>query len=337
MADDPLDVETSLEVALTETGVQGKAKSRTIAALDRLLGNGIDLANLFIEQSTQVKREALKTKQAVAAATRALVVKQIQTDDPRVRYLIEQHLNDTFVKLTNKTGVVTEAMSELKRLQPIENASDSNIRNEPETLDDDWLASFGNYAEQATSEQMRQLFGRILAGEIKRPGAFSRTTLRVAAELEHETARDFEALARLRQGGSVPRETGPGDLPKLLGLEAAGLISYSSTLASRFAANNGNPVDIVLFPYALRVTVKNPGQSWNVPCCVLTKPGRELAELIPNDALEALEKLVKIGFEQLRHAVIYKLTKTPNGTIEGTLYRELIADTNITEENTPFG
>jgi hypothetical protein len=47
--DDHLDKETSVVVDLTPTGVTAKAKSRFVAAIDRLCGNAVELANTSME------------------------------------------------------------------------------------------------------------------------------------------------------------------------------------------------------------------------------------------------------------------------------------------------
>lgn len=46
---DPLSNEVSLSAKLESNGVKGAAKSRAIAAFDRLLGNVIDAPNAYIE------------------------------------------------------------------------------------------------------------------------------------------------------------------------------------------------------------------------------------------------------------------------------------------------
>src|SRR5208283_1459027 len=58
------------------------------------------------------------------------------------------------------------------------------------------LNIFERYAEDASSETMRALWARVLAGEIRRPGQFSLRTLRFMSELDATTAKLFESYAR---------------------------------------------------------------------------------------------------------------------------------------------
>lgn len=54
------------------------------------------------------------------------------------------------------------------------------------------MNSFMRFAEDASSDRLRDLFGRILAGQIFRPGAFCLTTLRTLSELDQAIATDFQ-------------------------------------------------------------------------------------------------------------------------------------------------
>ena len=53
---------------------------------------------------------------------------------------------------------------------------------------DDFMNVFASRAEQASSNEMRDLFARVLAGEVRRPGAFSLRTLEFVAIMDAELA-----------------------------------------------------------------------------------------------------------------------------------------------------
>lgn len=60
--------------------------------------------------------------------------------------------------------------------------------------DEDWMNAFMRFAEDASSEQLQDLFGRILAGQVVRPGSFALATLRAVAELDQAIAQDFSLV-----------------------------------------------------------------------------------------------------------------------------------------------
>lgn len=63
--------------------------------------------------------------------------------------------------------------------------------------DDDWVTRFFRYAQDISSEQMQVLWGRILAGEIRRPGAFSLRTLDFVRNMTKTEAELFQHVAKL--------------------------------------------------------------------------------------------------------------------------------------------
>jgi hypothetical protein len=68
---------------------------------------------------------------------------------------------------------------------------------EPAPIDSDWLNSFEKEASQKSAEEMQQLFGRILAEEIRKPSTFSLKTIRLLGQLDAPTARLFSKLCSL--------------------------------------------------------------------------------------------------------------------------------------------
>jgi Protein of unknown function (DUF2806) len=78
-------------------------------------------------------------------------------------------------------------------------------------IDDDWLNLFERYAEVASSDRLRDLWSRVLTGEIRKPQTFYLRTLRFISELDVETAALFEQYAAEVIDGTfitISRETG---------------------------------------------------------------------------------------------------------------------------------
>lgn len=55
-------------------------------------------------------------------------------------------------------------------------------------IDDDWLNLFARLAEDKSSEELQGLFGRILGGEIRKPGSFSLRTIQFPSTLSKDDA-----------------------------------------------------------------------------------------------------------------------------------------------------
>ena len=66
---------------------------------------------------------------------------------------------------------------------------DKSVGNDE--IDHDWTARFFNDVQDVSSEDMHVLWGRILAGEVERPGSTSLRTLGVLRDLDQATAKLF--------------------------------------------------------------------------------------------------------------------------------------------------
>ena len=63
-------------------------------------------------------------------------------------------------------------------------------------IDPDFLDDWQDTAERTNSEYMRRLWGRILKGELKQPGKYSRRVLNILRNLTVEEAQAFTCIAR---------------------------------------------------------------------------------------------------------------------------------------------
>ena len=66
----------------------------------------------------------------------------------------------------------------------------------PEDVENDWYANFYSKCRITSDEGMQDLWSRILAGQANNPGAFSRKTVNLVADLDKRDAELFTALCR---------------------------------------------------------------------------------------------------------------------------------------------
>ncbi|WP_217520023.1 DUF2806 domain-containing protein [Vibrio metschnikovii] len=84
-------------------------------------------------------------------------------------------------------------------------ADDATPVNESK-LEDDWLFNWQEYASRVSSEDLQQLWGKILAGEIKSPGSYSYRTLDFLKTLSKADAEVIATAAQFVVGGVIFRE-----------------------------------------------------------------------------------------------------------------------------------
>lgn len=65
-----------------------------------------------------------------------------------------------------------------------------------EQVDSDWISRFFTIAEDITTDEMQMLWGRILAGEVKKPRSYSLRTLDLLKNITREEAEVFVKVAK---------------------------------------------------------------------------------------------------------------------------------------------
>lgn len=102
----------------------------------------------------------------------------------------EKYASKIIREQLNLDRIVKVAVDEIAGTEPTERVSKDEIS-------DEWLSEFEAYACLKSSEEMSFIFGKILAGEIKRPGAFSVRTVRVISQLDSDVAKDFQLFCSM--------------------------------------------------------------------------------------------------------------------------------------------
>ena len=90
-------------------------------------------------------------------------------------------------KQQNIESVVENAYEELK----------DEVEVSEEAVDKDWMLRFFNSVEDVSSEDMQRLWGKILAGEIRKPGGCSLRTLEVLRNMSKKEAELLQKIATL--------------------------------------------------------------------------------------------------------------------------------------------
>jgi hypothetical protein len=158
-------------------------------AISRLVGHIVDVPSEYIKsfkQGIQDKREA---RSAVTNALATAVATDVVADKDLVHRAAQSFLAKELRSQTNKEAVARNAIKHLS-----DQSEPSGPK--PETPEEDWLNVFERYAENASSEKLRDLWGRVLAKEICNPKSFSLRTVRFVSELDMDIAQTFRRSPR---------------------------------------------------------------------------------------------------------------------------------------------
>jgi hypothetical protein len=305
------DDEIAISLNQTETGVEAKIKSRAASAFDRLCGRTLDFLGLDKAKATSRAHAEMEAEKAIIEAVGKSVIARVETDPTYADRVIDIYFKEISRKQRNKDSVGKIAYDELKRL-PSPDAT--SMQDAPEILDEDWLNRFESIAELASSERMQQLFGKILSGEIRKQGAFSLTTLRVASELSQRTAQLFHDLAAVRIRDAIVEFDSAKDFGKYLDLEVAGLVNFDGGNLARTAPfDEGGIATLTGDDHLAEFTTNKTTTTIEFPMVRLTTVGHELATLIPNDELRAFKSVAEKCKKQLAQVSLFALYTDEQG------------------------
>lgn len=95
-----------------------------------------------------------------------------------------QLISNEYVKILCKSQNVANAIQ--VAIEQLESEQESVITEK--TINADWLNEWGEHAGFVSDNDMQQLWGKILAGEVKEPGSFSLRTMQFLRNLSKEEA-----------------------------------------------------------------------------------------------------------------------------------------------------
>lgn len=321
---DHLSNEVSVEVSVTENGAKASMKSRLAAAFDRLGGNLVDFLNIPLE-SANVRNRAKSDGERILIEAVAKHGVQLLGEDPEfAKRAIDTHFGHLARTQKNKDAVLAEALEHLNVAS--EDPSGEAQSAPPGDLAPEFLDRFERYAAEASTDDLRSRWGRVLAREIQTPGAMTNKAMRIVDELDPRTAQLFERICGEARVGNALVQSLLTELklPELLSLNDAGLITYSSGGMSRpFQRTSGpSPLLFVRFenwvvsfhaeteiPQARLVDLGSQAigkveDQVTTPVIILTDAGQAVASILPDQAQQIMRRFVETLHTSLPDATL---------------------------------
>ncbi len=229
-----------------------------------------------------------------------------------------------------------EERRKLENRAVITKAAIENLNEDPGAADasgdieDDWLNTFARISEDKSSADLQKLFGKILAGEVRKPGSFSLRTLQFVSTLSREDAHkisDFYSFVLVGNIAPLPDDVNAEKIPGFANralIEELGLASSPNAVGG-FSMNYviGPRSKLPLKGSTIAIVVENDTDKelkLSVPCQILTRPGQELAA-IANPPATPTEYAVAVAqklFAQVRGSM---RDEVEAGTVKVTVVR----------------
>jgi len=195
--------EVSLRVKLDHSGLTIAGKSRALSAADQLLGAIVGIPADYLEglrRRNELRREA---RERFLEADIAAAMQRVEGLSSLGQATMQRLLSDEYRKQQNRTSVWLAAEEHLLLPSGDEASSEDGSEVDEVSVNADWMNKFSSFAQDVSSEDLQIIWGKLLAGEILRPGSFSLLTLRVISELDQSIASDFSLAWSKDVGGSV--------------------------------------------------------------------------------------------------------------------------------------
>lgn len=219
---EPDDENVGLSVGWSRTGFNAKVKSRFLSALDRLGGRRIDEGGLHDERRIAAHKAITEAQVALITAAAQTMTKDIESN-PELAKRVLQRFSKAEREGENVDACLTLAFEDLRNREGALPEYDTG----PDELDSATLDRWQHYAGGATSEQLRERWGRVLAAEVRTPGTFNAKCLRIVDELDAEDAKLFERFCMERVVTWIPNCTTSLSEQEVERLQEAGLVVKS--------------------------------------------------------------------------------------------------------------
>ncbi len=312
---DPTTAGVLIGGAVSVVGALAVPAQKAVAKLIGAYGN-LGVAKIKAsEQAVKDKADAdtlMSKALAKAAADRAV------QDPELISRTLERMAYQELSKQENREAIAKIALEHLSKIKT------EQISPQPEDIDDDWLNVFGAHAERASSDRLRQMWAKVLAGEIRQRGSFSFSTLQVLAVIDADIAIRFRRVASCISdfGRLVADDRWNSGLyfDDLEELDTAGLVKSATTTSTTITF--GAPAEQELFrfqSYGILLVSAVP-RDFSVPVRLLTKAGREIWNIVDKtDDFAHVQStasfLKKLGSESIRVSV-GRLNADGSGLVE---------------------
>jgi len=283
----PLNQEVALSVQLKENGVSAGARSRTVSAIDYFLGGVIAIPAAYVDRLRKRVEAETETKEKLQHAESNAAIEKLRNDPAFGDRMFENFLRKQAREQFNRDQIAHKAV------QYVKNESDDTDHEEDNIIKDDWLNIFEHYAKNASSENLQDMWAKVLSGEIRKPGTFSLATIRFISELDAEIAKKFQdtALYRLPEGVLLKPTNLEGE--KLLNysfLEEVGLLQevHGPVGTDLPEQENGN----CYFRIGGVLLIARSKAKIRLSFILMTRTGREIASILPKQTDHRIAQFV---------------------------------------------
>lgn len=222
-------------------GIPAPVRRNIFKAFGQLCSAAIDLPVASLSGLANERRAESEARVRLINTTAEQIAKLLETDPEYSRIAFQKYGARILREQVNLDLTCKESAIDILDTS---HSIDQSVQEESgNSISDDWLNAFEAEARQKSTSEMQAYFGRVLSGEIKKPGSFSTRTVRILASLDQVTASHFARLC------SMCISTSPEDV-RVVSLEGNAANNSLREYGLSFATLNLlNEYDLVISDY----------------------------------------------------------------------------------------
>lgn len=257
------------------------------------------------------------TKKAEAEAKALEITERSKTNAEIER---RERLSESDIRIQNR--LMAQERMRQKNIDDVVDIAAYQLKDEREVPKDkvsvDWATRFFNIVQDISEDEMKLIWGKLLAGEVETPGSYSLRTLELLKNLSSDEARLFSevsslALRRVNEVLIIRRDNINEEygftFDNILALTDAGLIKPILNTVMVLGPTTEEGDFILKFgKYVVKAVIKD---KITIPSYIYTNAGAQIFKFIENQEhdLDYLKKVLKsISNDNVRFQV-YKITK----------------------------
>lgn len=204
---------------LAEGGLPQVVAGPAGKALSRLVGAAVDIPVAYLEGISGKLKDKREAERILSNAIAQNAAEIVSEDTALIQRAIYSMVHSGLRAQECREKVAAATIEDLRSNPPNDHATGPS---------DQFMAKFVRLSEDATSENLQMLFGKLLAGEIRNEGSVPLSTLHLVSMLDEETSKIIQrAMPSITKNGIALTDIlePPLDQKELLLLEQAGFWS----------------------------------------------------------------------------------------------------------------
>jgi hypothetical protein len=170
------------------TGVPAPVRKNFVKAFGQLCTAAIDIPVALLEGKSEEIRTTTEARLQIIRKVGNVISDQLEVPKEYITKASSKFAAKVIKEQLILDQITMNAANELSK-EKIDCSE-----KESEDISEDWLNEFENLARLKSSEDMKLVFGKILSGEIIKPGSFSIKTIKLISQLDNQAAKLFQTF-----------------------------------------------------------------------------------------------------------------------------------------------